>query len=60
MTAFDNILNAVAEEYNTTPAEVEKEIKAAINAAGLDLSPEVFIALCSAKVKSEMDKEILY
>ena len=57
MTKFDRLMLQVAKEHNTTPEEVEREILAAIHAAGLELSPEQFIALCTAKVKSELDKQ---
>ena len=53
---YKKLLKAVAAEYNTTPKEVEKEIKNAIIAAGYDMEPELFIALATAKVKSEMSK----
>ena len=54
MTKYEKMLKLVAQEHNTTPDEVESEIKEAIKAAGLDVSPEVFIALCVAKVRAEM------
>lgn len=47
------MLQMVAKEYHTTPAEVEAEIKEAIKAAGLDMSPQLFIALCVAKIKKD-------
>ena len=46
---YKTILQAVAEEYKTTPREVEKEIENAIKAAGYDISPQLFISLCAAK-----------
>lgn len=51
------MLRTVAKEYNTTPREVEDGIKEAIKAAGLDMSPQRFIALCTAKVKREIKNE---
>ena len=50
---YKRMLQLVAKEYNTTPDEVEAEIKQAIKAAGLDMSPQLFIALCVAKVKKD-------
>lgn len=47
------MLQLVAKEYNTTPKEVEDGIKEAIKAAGLDMSPQLFIALCVAKVRKD-------
>lgn len=54
---YKMMLQLVANEHKTTPEEVEKEIKEAIKAAGYDMSPQLFIALCAAKVKGEMSKE---
>ena len=50
---YKMMLQVAANEYNTTPDEVEAEIKEAIKAAGLDMSPQLFIALCVAKVKKD-------
>jgi len=50
---YKMMLQLVAKEYNTTPEEVEEGIKEAIKAAGLDMSPQMFIALCVAKVKKD-------
>ena len=50
---YKRMLQLVAKEYHTTPEEVEAEIKEAIKAAGLDMSPQMFIALCVAKVKKD-------
>ena len=52
---YKMMLQTVAKEYNTTPEEVEDGIREAISAAGLDMSPQLFIALCAAKVKGEMN-----
>ena len=50
---YKKILQAVADEYNTTPEEVEKEIKDAIRSAGLNITPQLFIAIVTAKVKKD-------
>ena len=50
---FKELLKLTAEEYGTTPAEVEKEMKKAIKAAGLDLSPQIFISLCIDRIKKD-------
>lgn len=50
---FKELLKLTAEEYGTTPAEVEKEMKKAIKAAGLDLSPQIFISLCIDSIKKD-------
>lgn len=57
MSKYDMLLKSVAQEFHTTPLEVEREIKEAIAAAGYDMSPQIFIALCAAKVKSEIRSE---
>ena len=50
---YKKILQTVAAEYKTTPAKVEKEINEAIRAAGLNITPQLFIAICVAKVKKD-------
>ena len=50
---YKKILRSVADEYNTTPEEVEKEIKDAIKSAGLNITPQLFIALVTAKIKKD-------
>ncbi|MBQ6381401.1 MAG: hypothetical protein IJJ41_07385 [Clostridia bacterium] len=51
---YQKLLKKIAKENNTTPQEVDKEMRLAIQAAGYDISPELFIALAAAKVQSEM------
>ena len=53
--SYKKIIKKVAKEYNTTPKEVDKEIRAAIQAAGYDMEPDLFIALAAAKVKGEIE-----
>lgn len=50
---YKKILREVAREYNTTPEEVDSEIRAAIKAAGLNMSPQLFISMCATKVKKD-------
>ena len=50
---YEQLLRVIAKKYNTTPDEVEKEIKAAIKATGLDVTPQLFIAICATKVKRD-------
>lgn len=52
---YQALLKIVALEYNTTPEEVESEIKEAIRAAGYDdvMTPELFISLIVAKVRKD-------
>lgn len=48
---YQRLLERVAKEYNTTPEEVEKEMREVLKAAGYDIEPAVFIALAANKVK---------
>ena len=50
---YKRMLQLVAKEYHTTPDEAEAEIKEAIKAAGLDMSPQLFISLCVAKGRKD-------
>ena len=50
---YKKLLKKVAKEYGTTPEEVDREMREAIKVAGLNISPQAFIALCSAKVKKD-------
>ena len=50
---FNELLKLTAEEYGTTPSEVEKEMKMAIRAAGLNISPQMFISLCIDRIKKD-------
>jgi len=51
MMNYQKLLKQVAEHFNTTPAEVEKEMKIAIALSGHEMSPEEFIKMCVSKVK---------
>lgn len=48
---YQRLLEQVAKENNTTPKEVENEMRKAVQAAGLDIDPSVFIALVTTKVR---------
>ena len=50
---YKKLLRRLAREFHTTPEAVDKEMRAAIKAAGCNLSPQAFITLCSAKVKKD-------
>ena len=50
---YEKMLREVAKEYDTTPEEVDSEIREAIKAAGLNMPPQLFIAMCAAKVKKD-------
>lgn len=47
---YKEILNQLAKEDNTTPDKVENEMKNALKLAGLDIEPNVFIALAKTKI----------
>lgn len=49
-----DILSRVAEFHNTTIEEVYDGIMTVIESAGLEMSPELFVELCSAIVMEEM------
>lgn len=48
---YQRLLEQVAKDNNTTPKEVENEMRKAVQAAGLDIDPSVFIALVTTKVR---------
>lgn len=55
--SYNTLLKKVAKEHNKTPEEVDKEIREAIKYTGMDIEPEAFIAMMSAKVKSQMNMQ---
>lgn len=48
---YQRLLEHVAKENNTTPKEVENEMRKALQTAGYDIEPEIFIALAANKAK---------
>ncbi len=52
---YKQILKSVAAEHNTTEKEVDKEIRKAIKASGLNMEPMEFIRLTTAMVKAKLD-----
>lgn len=48
---YQKLLEQVAKENNTTPEKIENEMQKALQAAGFDIEPSVFIALAATKVK---------
>lgn len=55
---YKQMLKIIAKTHNTTPEEVDKEMRVAIKTAGYDISPEVFISLAAEKVKCKMSEKI--
>jgi hypothetical protein len=52
--SYENLLLEVARLHNTSPEEVESEMKIALKQAGLNISPRDFIAITSAKAKNTL------
>lgn len=48
---YQRLLEHVAKENNTTPKKVENEMRKALQTAGYDIEPEIFIALAASKTK---------
>lgn len=48
---YQRLLEQVAKENNTTPEEVENEMRKALQIAGYDIEPSIFIALAASKAK---------
>ena len=48
---YQSLLKRIANENNTTPEEVEKEMREALKVAGYDIEPAIFIALAASKAK---------
>ena len=53
------VLKKVAFKYNSTPEEVENEIIKALEFAGLDIPPQLFIALCVNKINNQDCDQLL-
>lgn len=48
---YQKLLEQVAKEYNTTPKEVDAEMRKALQLAGYKIEPAVFISLATSKIK---------
>lgn len=48
---YQRLLEQVAKDNNTTPEKVENEMRKAIQEAGYDIEPAIFIALAASKAK---------
>ena len=49
--SYQKLLEQVARENNTTPQEVDSEMRTALQMAGYDIEPAMFIALATTKEK---------
>ncbi len=50
---YQKIIEIVAKKHNTTPKEVDEEIRRAIDISGYKMSPLIFIKLISTKIKTD-------
>lgn len=53
---MEDIIARVAKLHGVSIEECQQEMQTALDAAGIDLSPEVFIALCAAKAVEQSTK----
>lgn len=51
LMSYQKLLEQVAREHNTTPQEVDSEMRIALQMVGYDIEPAMFIALATAKAK---------
>ena len=49
--SYQKLLEQVAKEHNTTPKDVDAEMRKALHMAGYDIDPALFISLAASKVK---------
>lgn len=51
---YNKILTEIAKKEHTTEQEVDKQIRAALKAAGYEgMAPELFICMCVMKLKKD-------
>lgn len=51
LMSYQKLLKQVAREHNTTPEDVDSGMRTALQMAGYDIEPAMFIALATAKAK---------
>jgi hypothetical protein len=56
LMSYQKLLEQVAREHNTTPQEVDSEMRKALQTAGYDIEPAMFIALATAKAKKTIHR----
>ena len=54
--SYQKLLEQVAKEHNTTPEEVDVEMRKALHMAGYDIDPALFISLAASKVKKTIHR----
>ena len=52
---YQRIIETIAKQYNTTPEEVDEEMRKAVLEAGFLMSPRAFLAMCCDKLHLESD-----
>lgn len=56
LMSYQKLLKQVAREHNTTPQEVDSEMRTALQMAGYDIEPAMFIALATTKAKKTIHR----
>lgn len=56
LMSYQKLLEQVAREHNTTPEEVDSEMRTALQMAGYDIEPAMFIALATTKAKKTIHR----
>ncbi len=54
--SYQKLLEQVARGHNTTPQEVDSEMRTALQTAGYDIELVMFIALATAKAKKTIHR----
>lgn len=54
--SYQKLLEQVARGHNTTPQEVDSEMRTALQTAGYDIELAMFIALATAKAKKTIHR----
>lgn len=57
---YITMLQQVAKAHQTTPQAAEAEMRRALQASGLDISPQLFLALTCAKIKNKTAPKDFY
>lgn len=52
--SYKNLIKQIAAIHNTTPNEVDTQIRKAISKAGYDLEPKEFILMIMQRVKKQI------
>jgi hypothetical protein len=56
LMSYQKLLEQVARGHNTTPQEVDSEMRTALQTAGYDIELAMFIALATAKAKKTIHR----